>query len=125
VIKKLDDVYAVIPVPLHSRRLRERGYNQVDTFAAVVADGLNVPLEKNLLVRSVYAKTQTRKDKAGRSENTKSVFDITFHGKIAGKHLLLVDDVLTAGATLTACGNALKKIPRVRLSVLCIAYTDS
>ena len=124
-IEVLRNVAAVIPVPLHPKRLKARGYNQVETFASAIADGLQVPLEKNLLVRTVYTKTQTKKDRLGRSQNTQSVFDIVDNGHFAGKHLLLVDDVLTTGATLSDCGKALQKIPGVKISVLCIAYTDS
>jgi ComF family protein len=122
---ELATVDFVIPVPIHAKRLKKRGYNQVDTFAEAIARRLCVPVESNLLYRTVFAQTQTKKDKAARANNTDSVFDINEKSGFDGSHFLIVDDVLTTGATLVACGKALQKIPDVRVSVACLAFTVS
>jgi ComF family protein len=117
-----EEIDAIIPVPLHKRRLRERGYNQVTAFGKALSESLAIPFDENVLVRNVYSKSQTRKNRAGRSSNSQSVFDIKT-GAQAPKHFLLIDDVLTTGATLEACGRALLQIENAKLSIVCIAMT--
>lgn len=125
-LKSLDiirEVDAIIPVPIHRRRLRERGYNQVHAFGEALSDTLGIPLVEDLLVRKVYSKSQTKKNRAGRSSNSQTVFDIDLRVPTAHKHFLLIDDVLTTGATLEACGRALLQIENARISIVCIAMT--
>lgn len=112
---------AVIPVPLHKRKFKERGYNQVTTFGKAIASGLNVPFEDNVLIRKLYTKTQSKKNLLGRSENINNIFDVTFDETHHGKHFLIVDDVFTTGATMESCARALLKIPGAKISVLCMA----
>jgi len=123
--KLLTNIDFIVPVPIHPKRLKKRGYNQVDTFAEAISKKQGVSLENNLLYRAVFAKTQTAKNKNARSENTQSVFDIHLREGFEGKHFLIVDDVLTTGATLVACGKALQKIPGARISIACMAFTVS
>jgi ComF family protein len=111
----------VIPVPLHKRKFKERGYNQITTFGKAIAEGFDIPFNENLLLRKVYSKTQSKKDLLGRSENIENIFDVEFTETNYNKHFLLVDDVLTTGATIEACSRALLKIPGAKISTICIA----
>jgi ComF family protein len=124
-IQAIKDVYAIIPVPLHNKRLRERGYNQVTAFATALSESLDIPLEKSLLIRNVYSKSQTKKNRLGRSKNSQSVFGIVADPSHENKHFLLIDDVLTTGATLESCGKALLEIKGIRISIVCIAMTKN
>ncbi|WDF63311.1 ComF family protein [Flavobacterium sp. KACC 22763] len=112
---------AVIPVPLHKRKFKERGYNQVTTFGKAIASGFELPFVENILVRKLYTKTQSKKNLLGRSENIENIFDVKFSKSDHNKHFLIVDDVLTTGATLEACSKALLKIPGAKISIICMA----
>ncbi|RYJ39475.1 Amidophosphoribosyltransferase [Flavobacterium anhuiense] len=112
---------AVIPVPLHKRKFKERGYNQVTTFGKAIASGFEIPFAENILIRKLYTKTQSKKNLLGRSENIENIFDVRFNESDHNKHFLIVDDVLTTGATLEACSKALLKIPGTKISILCMA----
>ncbi|ESU29835.1 amidophosphoribosyltransferase [Flavobacterium limnosediminis JC2902] len=116
---------AVIPVPLHKKRLRERGYNQATPFGTTLAKGLNIPFNDTLLIRKHYSKTQTKKNLLGRTEIDTTLFEANFSENDCGKHFLLVDDVITSGATLEACGKALLKIPNAKVSIITIAFAHS
>ncbi|KRD11577.1 amidophosphoribosyltransferase [Flavobacterium sp. Root901] len=116
---------AVIPVPLHPRKFRERGYNQVTTFGKALAEGLKIPYNDSILYRKKYSKTQSKKNLLGRSENIEDIFDSVFTEESSNKHFLIVDDVLTTGATLEACSRALLKIPGAKISIVCMAMANS
>lgn len=121
----LNNVDAIIPVPLHKKRLKERGYNQVTKFGMALSDNFNIPLNTKVLIRNVYSKTQSKKNLLGRSEGIESVFDVAFSEKDYNKHFLLIDDVLTTGSTLEACSKALLKIPGAKISIVCMAMAHS
>lgn len=114
----------VIPVPLHKKRLKERGYNQSAHFAEGIASVLGCGVETGNLVRKVATETQTHKSRFARFKNMQEVFEVTSPDRLAGKHLLLVDDIITTGSTLEACGAALLKIPGLKLSIATIAYAE-
>ena len=114
----------VIPVPLHKRKFRERGYNQVTTFGKALAEGLNIAFDDAILYRKKYSKTQSKKNLLGRSENIENIFDVHFSTENQNKHFLIVDDVLTTGATLEACSRALLKIPGAKISIVCMAMAN-
>lgn len=122
VLKTID---FIIPVPLHPKRFKERGYNQVTTFGKALSENLKIPYNKNLLKRVVYSKTQTNKSLIGRSDIVKDIFDIDIDISQNGNHYLLVDDVVTTGSTLEACSRALLKIPNSKVSILCMAMSHS
>lgn len=115
----------VIPVPLHPKKFRERGYNQVTTFGKALAKGLKINYNDTLLYRKKYSKTQSKKNLIGRSENIENIFDVHFTAENQNKHFLIVDDVLTTGATLEACSKALLKIPGAKISIVCMAMAHS
>ncbi len=122
VLKTVDEV---IPVPLHTRKLRERGYNQLTNFGNTLSIALNIPYNPNILSRNVYSKTQSKKSFLNRSEGIETIFDVTFSEKDHNKHFLLIDDVITTGSTLEACSRALLKIPGAKISIVCMAMAHS
>lgn len=122
----LRSVDVIIAVPLHPKKLRERGYNQVTAFGLALSSRLNLRYQEGLLIRKQYSKTQTRKTLLGRTEvNAQSIFEVEFDENDHGKHFLLIDDVLTTGSTLEACSRALLKIPRSKVSIICMAMSHS
>ncbi|HSJ68739.1 MAG TPA: ComF family protein [Anditalea sp.] len=98
----------IIPVPLHPLKLKRRGYNQSERFAAGLSLALDIPVSHELR-RIKYTETQTRKSRIQRWENVKEVFSIIDNQTLINKKILLVDDVMTTGATLAACANVLLK----------------
>jgi ComF family protein len=119
------DVDVIIPVPLHKKRLKERGYNQVTNFGLALSESFEIPLNDTILKRKIYLKTQSKKNLLGRMDGIESVFDVAFNEEDKNKHYLLIDDVLTTGATLEACSKALLKIPGAKISIVCMAMAHS
>lgn len=115
---------AIVPVPLHKRKLKKRGYNQSEHIAAGVASALNIPLETGLLVRQAETETQTRKSRYNRFENMKDAFAVKNAALFTGKHIFLIDDVITTGATFEACALALQHIEGVQLSIGALAFAE-
>jgi ComF family protein len=114
----------IIPVPLHKKRLRERGYNQSACFAEGLAEKLKATVDIGNLIRTVATDTQTHKSRFARFENMKEVFAIARPHDLMNKHVLLVDDIVTTGSTLEACGIELLKVPGLKLSIATIAYAE-
>lgn len=115
------DVDGIVPVPLHPRKLKERGYNQSSLLAEGISAITHIPLYEGMLIRKRYTETQTRKGNYERWLNVEDMFECISCEGFRGKHVLLIDDVLTTGATLVACADALKQIPDLRISVLTLA----
>lgn len=115
------DVDYVVPVPLHVRKKRQRGYNQSELFARGLALSMGAVADTKTLVRISATETQTRKSRFLRWENVKEVFFLTDPQMFRGKHVLLADDVVTTGATLEACVHEIRKSGEVRVSIACIA----
>jgi ComF family protein len=115
---------AVIPVPLHKSRLRKRGYNQSAHFAEGLAQALNTKVIIDNLIRTKATATQTKKSRFDRSVNMQDVFAVADVGQLTNQHILLVDDVVTTGATLEACAAVLLAVPGLRLSIATIAYAE-
>lgn len=114
----------IIPVPLHPSRLKSRGYNQSHCIAEGLATVLQVPLGDKYLFRSKSTSTQTHKGRFERFENMVEVFSLNKAEDLVGKHVLLVDDVITTGATLEACALPLLNVPGLQISILAMAYAE-
>jgi ComF family protein len=117
-------VDVIIPVPLHKKRLKQRGYNQSACFANGLAQKLNAAVDENSLIRAKATETQTHKSRFSRFENMQEVFAVIDPEKLINKHVLLVDDVVTTGSTLEACAAQLLKIEGLKLSIATIAYAE-
>ena len=117
-------VQVIIPVPLHPTKERARGYNQSEYLARGIASVLQVPVESKLLRRMKATETQTKKDRYTRVENMAQVFKIIKPGILENKHILLVDDVITSGATLEACALVLSIEKPASLNIAAAAYTQ-
>lgn len=118
------DVDIIIPVPLHKNRLRDRGYNQSKCFADGIAEKMRALVMDDNLVRIKATETQTKKSRIMRFENMKNVFELRNPALLVDKHVLLVDDIVTTGSTLEACGSILLSVSGLRLSIATIAYAE-
>ena len=114
----------IIPVPLHPKKFHLRGFNQSEVIASGIGHVMEIPVECNKLIRLVNTDSQTRKSRYSRWENVRSAFGVENPEDISGKHVLLVDDVLTTGATLEACAATLLEIEGTRVSVATLAYAQ-
>lgn len=114
---------ALIPLPLHKSKEHKRGYNQAAVLCEGIASVLNKPVLKNVIVRPEQTETQTKKGRIQRWQNMEGKFAITDTAAIDNKHVLLVDDVITTGATLEACGRAILKAKNVQLSVATLCFS--
>ncbi|SDB64181.1 comF family protein [Flavobacteriaceae bacterium MAR_2010_188] len=119
-----NDIDVVIPVPIHKSRLRKRGYNQVSKFGEEIANKLNAEFNETILIRSFATKTQVFQDRIGRSIDNEAKFSINDFEYLKNKHILLVDDIITTGATIESCATVLNQIEGVKLSLATMAITD-
>jgi len=114
----------IIPVPLHEKKHRQRGYNQSELIAQGVSDVVKLPVITNNLIRTVHTESQTQKGRFERWENVSEVFALINTEQINGKHVLLIDDVITTGATLEACARALKNNADIKVSIATIGCAE-
>lgn len=117
----IGEIDLIVPVPLHRTRLRKRGYNQSAWFAKGLSEALQVPWDETISIRTKATTTQTRKSRSERWENVRHVFAVSTRTSVERKRILLVDDVITTGATLEACGQHLLECGCASISVACIA----
>lgn len=117
------EVDIVIPVPLHKKKLRKRGYNQVTLFAKEIATALNASYIDNVLIKTSHTETQVFKKRLARWQQRDEVFQLINATKIEGKNILIVDDIVTTGSTIEACGNVLKQANIKSLSLASMAIT--
>jgi len=115
------NIDAIIPVPLHPKKEKKRGYNQSTEICKGLAESMKRPVISGNLVREIHTLSQTRKGRFERWENVSGIFNVKNEASLTGKHLLLVDDVVTTGATLEACCEPLLKVPGVRVSIATLA----
>jgi len=111
----------IVPVPMHPKKEKIRGYNQSEIFANGLAQSMKIPVDTKTLIKTIKTETQTRKSRFSRWENVKEVFDIKNYAHFTNKHILLVDDVITTGSTLESCILQLLKVERIKISVVSLA----
>lgn len=116
------DADLIIPVPLHKKKLIQRGYNQSEYFGKGLSESMGIELHATVLKRTQHRESQTMRNRYERYENTKGIFSVRQPSVIVNQHVILVDDVLTTGATLEACANALLEVKGVRVSIITLAY---
>jgi ComF family protein len=120
---RFSTVDALIPLPLHKSKEHKRGYNQAALLCEGLSGVLNKPTLNNVVTRTAYTETQTRKNRIQRWQNMEGKFELINPSVIENKHLLLVDDVVTTGATLEACGTELLKAKNVQLSIATLCFS--
>lgn len=118
----LESIDVIIPIPLHERKLKLRGFNQSEWFAKGLAKILEKPLDIISFERVQETSTQTKKKKYQRWENVEGIFNLKDETSLINKHVLLVDDVITTGATIEAAWMALKDVDGIKISVISIAF---
>ncbi|WP_348715555.1 ComF family protein [Tenacibaculum sp. 190130A14a] len=114
----------IVPVPLHYKKLKKRGYNQLSTFGKTLANLLDAEYKPQILVKISLAKTQTFKKRFERFSNDNTSFKLSDNQIFKNKHILLIDDVITTGATLQACCNELLNTPNITISIATMAFTE-
>lgn len=120
---RFSNIDCIIPIPLHKKKLRKRGYNQSEWFAKGLAEKLNTEVITDVLLKTTSTKSQTTKNRWQRWLNMGEQFSVHHPEKIGGKHILLVDDIVTTGATLEACAQALKAAANCKISIATMAIT--
>ena len=103
----LTGIDAIVPIPLHSKRQRKRGYNQSAVLAQGIANITGIAILENAVIRAVNTKTQTRKNKEERAQNVQGIFEVAVPSQLDGKHILILDDVITTGATCISCAETI------------------
>lgn len=121
VVEEFHKLDLVIPVPLHRKKQKRRGFNQSEYIARGISEALCKPLDVISFIRSVHSSTQTRKSRYDRWLNVEGIFKVTNQQVFNGKHILIVDDVITTGATLEACATEILKVEGTKVSVVALA----
>ncbi len=121
ILNSYKDIDIVIPVPLHRKKLKSRGYNQVAGFGKQIAESLNATYKDDVLLKITNTASQTSKKRFARWNQTDELFIIQNSTSIENKHILLVDDIITTGATLEACISVLNQAKNIKVSVACMA----
>ena len=117
-----NDIDMIIPVPLHPMKKRVRGFNQSETISMGIADVTHLPVDIKSLARILVSATQTKRSRYERWTNVEGIFKVIDSETIIGKHVLIVDDVITTGSTIESCTNELLKVEGVKVSVVTLAF---
>jgi len=117
----INDIDLIIPVPLHPSKKRVRGFNQSDLICRGMSEATGIPVDTESLARVTVSATQTKKSRYDRWTNVEGIFSVTGHEALRGKHVLLIDDVITTGSTIESCTNELLKTEGVKVSVAALA----
>jgi ComF family protein len=121
--ERFHDIDCIIPVPLHHKKLKKRGYNQVTTFGQSLSKILNIPFYENILKKKTAINSQTKLVRFDRWRNVEELFYIENEVSLSNKHILLIDDIITTGATLEASYLALNTFKNIKISIASMAYT--
>lgn len=121
---KFEEADIIVPVPLHAKKVKKRGFNQSELIANGIADVFQKPVSCDNIFRKVFTSTQTKKNRFERWQNVDGIFGIKQPELFKGKHILLIDDVVTTGATLEACAVQLLKLEDVKVSIATLAFAD-
>jgi len=111
----------ILPVPLHPRKERKRGYNQSDWIARGIAESMEKPLDRKSVYRAVDTVSQTKKNRYERWKNVENIFQVSHPGNLQNRHILVVDDVITTGSTLEACAQAILHVEGTKVSCVTLA----
>lgn len=123
-IEAYKQIDVVVPVPLYKTKLRQRGYNQVEQFGKAIAEALSVDYNDSVLIKTKSTKTKVFEGRLTRWSDEGAVFAISDYSTLKGKHILLVDDIITTGATVEACATELLKIDNIKLSLATMAIAN-
>ena len=118
-----DGIDIIVPLPLSRKKERLRGYNQSDYIAKGLSQKSGIPIIRNAIQRTVANETQTHKNRDERWKNVEGIFAVTKPEELQGKHILLVDDVLTTGATIASCAKCICTLPDTKISLFTLAYS--
>ncbi len=121
---RFKEIDYLIPMPMYPGKEKKRGYNQATVLCRGISEATGIPVHENIVARNRYTDTQTRKGRNERWINVDGSFAINLNSGALDRHFLLVDDVITTGATLEACGAAIKEIPTSRLSIATLAWAS-
>jgi len=114
----------IVPVPLHPKKLKKRGFNQLTSFSIALSKKLKIPIATNKLIKIEKSKTQTFNGKIERWQNVQEIFKLNDSLFFKNKQILLIDDVITTGATIESCCNEIHKSKGVKISVAVMTYTE-
>ncbi len=120
-----DTIDFIIPVPLHPAKQRSRGFNQSELIADGISDATGIQVNIKAVVRTVSSSTQTKRSRYERWVNVEGIFSVTDPDSIRGRHILLIDDVITTGSTMESCVNEILKTEGVKVSVAALAYAPA
>lgn len=120
---RFDDTDVIVPLPLNEKKLFKRGYNQASMLAKGIAEVWQKPIIENAVERIQFTETQTHKNRITRWQTMEGVFKVTDESVLKNKHVLLLDDIITTGATLESCGAAILKTESTKISICTLAYT--
>lgn len=121
---RFNDIDLILPVPLYKKKLRNRGYNQAEILAESISYVLQKPLIINAVIKEFDSESQTKKNRIERWNNAEGNYTVTQPELLENKHILLVDDVVTTGATIEACGRAIQKTINCKISIVTLCYTS-
>jgi ComF family protein len=122
--ENFNQVDTIVPVPLHPKKQKKRGFNQSEWIARGISESLNKPMLENILYRKIFTSTQTRKNRFERWQNVEGIFGVKNPEEFENQHVLIVDDVVTTGSTLEACAYELLKVSGVKVSIATLAFAD-